>query len=142
MKLSEARAYRAAIEAGSNAVERTDAEALAVKDIYPIWENLIGQAATVGFKFNYGGNLYKVIQNHTFAAEWIPGAGTESLYARIDEAHAGTKDDPIPYEGNMELVEGMYYSQDGVVYLCTRSTGTPVYHALSELVGIYVEVAE
>ena len=31
--------------------------------------------------------------------------------------------------------------KDGVTYLCTRSTGQPVYHALSDLVGLYVEVA-
>lgn len=144
MKLSEARAYRAAIEAGSNAVERSDADALAVKDIYPIWKSLIGQTVEkAGFKFTYNGDLYKTIpEKHTFAAEWVPGVGTESLYTRIDEAHAGTKADPIPYEGNMELVEGQYYSQNGVVYLCTRSSGTPVYHALSDLVGLYVEVAE
>lgn len=144
MKLSEARAYRAAIEAGSNAVERSDADALAVKDIYPMWENLIGQTVDkAGFKFTYQGDLYKTIPAvHTFAAEWVPGVGTESLYTRIDEAHAGTKDDPIPYEGNMELVEGLYYSQDGIVYLCTRSSGQPMYHALKDLVGLYVAVAE
>lgn len=143
MKLSEARAYRAAIVAGSNAVERSDADALAVKDIYPTWEDLIGQTVDkAGFKFTYGGDLYKTIPaSHTFAAEWVPGVGTESLYTRIDEAHAGTLDDPIPYEGNMELTEGLYYSQGGVVYRCTRSTGQPVHHALSELVGLYVEVA-
>lgn len=57
-----------------------------------------------------------------------------------DGAHAGTADDPIPYEGNMALENGKYYSQDGVVYRCTRDTGNPVFHALSELVGLYVEV--
>lgn len=143
MKLSEARAYRTAIEAGSNAVERTDAEALQVKGIYPIWEHLIGQTVNkAGFRFTYNGDLYKTIPaNHTFAAQWVPGVGTESLYTRIDEAHAGTPDDPIPYEGNMELTEGLYYSQNGVVYRCIRSTGVPVYNALSELVGLYVEPA-
>lgn len=143
MKLSEARAYRAAIEAGSNAVERSDLDALAVKDIYPAWESLIGQTVNkAGFKFTYGGKLYKTIpETHTFAAEWVPGVGTESLYTVIDEGHAGTKEDPIPYDGNMELTEGLYYSQDGIVYLCTRNTEQPVYHALSELVGLYVEVA-
>ena len=55
--------------------------------------------------------------------------------------HAGTLDDPIPYDGNMELTEGLYYIQDEIVYLCTRSSGQPVYHALSALVGLYVEVA-
>lgn len=43
--------------------------------------------------------------------------------------------------GNMELYAGQYYSQSGVTYRCTRATGTAVFHPLSELVGIYVEVA-
>ena len=140
MKLKDAKMYRVAIEAGANAVERSDLDALAVKDIYPAWKSLIGQTVNVDFKLTYDGKLYKVIQAHTVQADWIPGVGTESLYAVIDEGHAGTLDDPIPYDGNMELTEGLYYSQDGIVYLCTRSTGQPVYHALSELVGLYVEV--
>ena len=36
---------------------------------------------------------------------------------------------------------GKHYTQGGVTYLCNRSTGQPVYNALSELVGLYVEVA-
>lgn len=140
MKLSEAKTYRAAIEAGANAVERSDLDALAVKGIYPAWESLIGQTVNVDFKLTYDGKLYKVIQAHTVQADWIPGVGTESLYAVIDEGHAGTLDDPIPYDGNMELTEGMYYIQNGVTYRCTRNSGQPVYHALSDLVGLYVEV--
>ena len=140
MKLSEAKTYRAAIEAGANAVERSDLDALAVKDIYPAWDSLNGQTVNVDFKLTYDGKLYKVIQAHTVQSDWIPGVGTESLYAVIDEGHAGTLDDPIPYDGNMELTEGLYYSQDGIVYLCTRNTEQPVYHALNELVGLYVEV--
>lgn len=141
MKLSEARAYRAAIEAGANAVERSDADALTVKGIYPAWENLIGQTADkAGFRFTYNGKLYKTIPaNHTFAAEWVPSVGTESLYTCIDDMHTGALEDPIPYEGNMELMEGLYYSQNGVVYRCARGSGQPVYHALTELVGLYVE---
>lgn len=140
MKLKDAKMYRAAIEAGANAVERSDLDALAVKDIYPAWDSLIGQTVNVDFKLTHDGKLYKVIQAHTVQADWIPGVGTESLYAVIDEGHTGAEDDPIPYDGNMELTEGLYYSQDGIVYLCTRSTGQPVYHALSDLVGLYVEV--
>lgn len=139
MKLKDAKMYRAAIEAGANAVERSDLDALAVKDIYPAWDSLIGQTVNVDFKLTYDGKLYKVIQAHTVQSDWVPGVGTESLYAVIDEGHTGMLDDPIPYDGNMELTEGLYYSQDGIVYLCTRSTGQPVYHALSDLVGLYVE---
>lgn len=42
----------------------------------------------------------------------------------------------------MELLEGKYYTQGGVVYRCTRDTGQAVYQDLSALVGIYVEIAE
>ena len=140
MKLREAKMYRAAIEAGANAVERSDLDALAVKDIYPAWDSLIGQTVNVDFKLTYDGKLYKVIQAHTVQADWIPGVGTESLYTVIDEGHTGAEDDPIPYDGNMELFEGLYYIQNGVTYRCTRNSGQPVYHALSDLVGLYVEV--
>lgn len=142
MKRSDIIKYRAAIETGSNAVERTDADALKVRGIYPVWEELVGQTVDKAeFKFTYKGDLYKTIPaSHTFAEHWVPGVGTESLYTRIDEAHTGTQDDPIPYNGNMELFENLHYIQNGVVYQCTRSTGTAVYHALSDLVGIYVEV--
>ena len=141
MKLKDAKMYRAAIEAGANAVERSDLDALAVKDIYPAWDSLIGQTVNVDFKLTHDSKLYKVIQAHTTQADWVPGVGTESLYAVIDEGHTGAEDDPIPYDGNMELFEGMYYIQNGVTYRCTRNSGQPVYHALSDLVGLYVEVA-
>ena len=119
----------------------SDSEALEVRDIYPEWGALIGTAAELDFKFVYDGKLYRVIQAHSFQSNWVPGTGTESLYVRIDEAHNGTLDDPIPYSGNMALEAGQYYSQDGVVYLCTRDTINPVYAALAELVPLYVEVA-
>lgn len=86
-------------------------------------------------------NGVKVIQpTLTLHEQYPPGQGTESLYERIDETHEGTQEDPIPYDGNMELIEGKIYSQKGVKYLCTRSTGAPVYHALADLAGIYVQI--
>ena len=121
----------------------SDAEALQIKTLYPKWEKLVelgSVEAPAGFRFYHGDALYKCVNpNPAFQADWVPGVGTESLYVRIDETHAGTLEDPIPYEGNMELTAGLYYSQDGVVYLCNRGTGAPVYHALKDLVGLYVE---
>jgi hypothetical protein len=38
----------------------------------------------------------------------------------------------------MELIEGKYYTQNGAVYLCIRSTGAAVHHPLAELAGLYV----
>lgn len=118
-----------------------DTTALRMVEFYPAWSDIIGQTAEkAGYKFNYNGDLYKTIPaNHTFAAQWVPGDGTESLYTRIDETHDGSRYDPIPYHGNMAMENGKYYIQDGVTYLCNRDTVNPVYNPLRELVGIYVE---
>lgn len=90
----------------------------------------------------YGVVMYKTIQDNLLIQEQlIPGEGTESLYTVIDETHAGTQEDPIPYAGNMALENGKYYIQDGVIYLCNRDTEIPVYQPLSDLVGLYVTVA-
>lgn len=123
-----------------NTLSVDDQTALRMLDYYPTWESLTGTEVAAGTRLTYGGKLYKVLQAHTVSAQWVPGVGTESIYTRIDEEHAGDRYDPIPYEGNMELEQGKYYSQGGVVYLCNRSTGQPVYHTLAELVGLYVEV--
>lgn len=136
---AEAMLWRGIIEDVVQAVP-DDAHALAVAPLHPEWAKLVGATVSAGYRFRHEGNLYRVlVPNHTFAANWVPGIGTESLYVRIDETHAGTGDDPIPYDGNMELTEGLYYVQGDVVYLCTRSTGAPVYNALADLIGIYVE---
>lgn len=129
------------VKAGIQTMNLTDEESLEVKDLYPEWESKMGQQVNVGEKYRYDGRLWKVLQQHTVQETWKPGEGTESLYTEVTESHAGTKEDPIPYNNNMELEEGKYYSQDGVTYLCTRSTGIPVYNPLADLVGIYVEVA-
>lgn len=122
-----------------------DAVAITAVELFPYWKQLVSAGKTVekGFRFQYEGQLYRTEQpSYTFVETYVPGsAGTESLFSRVDETHAGTLDDPIPYERNMEIFEGLYYSQNGVVYKCIRDSGAPLYHDLSALVGIYVEVA-
>ena len=133
------------IMAQINTLTVDDATALRMAAFYPEWES--GKAYTaengcpVGYKIVRAGKLWKLRQEHTSQDNWAPGsAGTESLWEEICEQHDGTKYDAIPYNGNMALEAGKYYTQDGVLYECTRDTGNPVYHALRELVGIYVEV--
>lgn len=124
------------VRAQINTLSVDDQTALRMAAYYPAWA--AGTAYAVGNRLVYNGDLYKVLQAHTSQETWLPGAGTESLYTRIDEQHDGTKYDPIPYSGNMALVAGKYYSQSGKTYLCNRDTENPVYNALAELVGIYV----
>lgn len=121
-----------------------DNTALTAVELFPKWKDLVKKKVKVlkGFRFQYEGKLYRTEQpEYTFVETYVPGApGTESLFSKVDETHAGTYEDPIPYEKNMEIYQGVYYSQDGVIYLCIRSSGQPLQHNLSDLVGAYVEI--
>lgn len=138
MRQSKLLALRALIEKASASLP--DEDALEAVELFPAWapDTECKQDA----RLRHEGALYRVRQLHTSQAIYPPGApGTEALYARVERPGQGdTPENPIPYSGNMELVENKYYSEDGVVYRCIRSTGVPVYNRLADLVNIYVEV--
>lgn len=113
-----------------------DADAVQAVELYDEWKPDTQYA--MAYKVRRNGKVYRVMQAHTSQDDWMP-ENTPALWEVIDETHAGTLEDPIPYEGNMELFAGKYYVQDEVVYLCTRDSGTPLYHALKNLIGSYVE---
>lgn len=121
-----------------NTLSVDDATAMRMTEFYPGWA--AGVAYTTGYKVQHGGKLWRCLQAHTAQTGWEP-ENVQALWTEICESHAGTEDDPIPYDGNMELENGKYYIQDYVIYKCTRDTINPVYHPLSDLVGIYVEIA-
>lgn len=117
----------------------TDEQALEVAECYPTWESKIGQTLSIGERVWDDGHIYKVNQTHTASREWRP-ASTASLYTVIAlTPEEGTIDNPIAYVLNMELVEGKYYTDNGVLYLCTRDLAAS-YWPLADLVGQYVEV--
>ena len=118
------------------AVTLDDETALTGIELFPMWAT--DRAYAVGDKVQRNGKLWRCIQAHTSQTGWEP-ENAASLWTEICESHAGTLEDPIPYSGNMALESGKYYMQDGKIYRCIRDTGNPVYNALSELVGLYVE---
>lgn len=118
------------------AVTLDDETALTGVELFPRWT--IDRAYVVGDKVQRNGKLWRCIQAHTSQIGWEP-ENVASLWTEICETHAGTLEDPIPYNGNMALESGKYYSQNSKIYRCTRDTVNPVYHALSDLVGLYVE---
>lgn len=140
MKRSEARSLRRTIEAAAQSLP--DKEALSAVTLYPRWEagTEYTEAAgrPVGYRVQRGEKLYKLRQEHTSQIGWEPEKAA-SLWEQVCESHTGTEDDPIPYEGNMALVAGLYYTQGNRLYRCIRDTINPVYHRLEELVGSYVE---
>lgn len=112
------------VVARANAQALSDAQALEAKALYDTFDELVKLKYTAekqGFKFRDGDDLYKTAQdNVTFQAQYRPGQGTESLYTHIDEAHAGTQEDPIPAKANMEYEYGKYYSEGDAIYICKR----------------------
>ena len=120
-----------------NTLTVDDNTALRMVEFYPEWS--AGQAYTAGYKAHRGGKLWRCLQAHTAQTGWEP-ENAASLWTEICESHDGTKYDPIPYNGNMALQSGKYYTQNNILYLCNRDTVNPVYNALAELVGLYVEV--
>lgn len=113
-------------------------QALEMKAYFPLWTDLVGQEANIGFRFQYGELLYEVIKPHTFSEEWKPDSGTESLYKVVQIEASGSIDDPIEWKKNMELFEGKYYIEDGILYLCTRDSGIALSYTLADLVDQYV----
>ena len=132
-----------------NTLTVDDQTALRMRQYYPTFAELTGKTVKQGTKFRADDSedtdLYKTIQPElTIQAHYPPGVGTESLYTRIDEAHDGTKYDPIPAARGMEYVYGLYYldSEDGKLYLCQRTGeaagGTVVLQYMPhELMGHY-----
>ena len=115
-------------------------DALKVKDLFDDWNDFIGQTLKAGQIVSTADGLWRVRQEHKAQKHYPPSIHTASLYERIDKDHKGTKDDPIPYKPPMEIFNGKYYTQDGVLYLCTRDSGQALTHNLNELVGLYVQV--
>ena len=110
--LSSARKVLAAMDAAGE--ELSNQKALECKCLYRQWEDIIGAEAKPGRRFLYGQALFKVRADagtHVFSREWSPGPNTASLYEAINEAHAGTAEDPIPWVQPMALAMGLYYSE-------------------------------
>lgn len=122
-----------------NTYDLSPSEALQVKERHPIWK--VGIDVVKGHRYQYGEDLWEVLQDHKTQENWKPSLETSSLWKRVDEEHKGTKDDPIPYEPPMEIFKDKYYTQSKVLYKCIRDSGQPLSHNLSDLVGNYVEKA-
>ena len=125
MTRNEALCYRAAIEAGANAVERTDEEALVVKDIYPAWE--VGVELAVDDRVRSNGKLYRVLQAHTTQEGWQP-ENAPALF--VDAAAAGEyreiKDNMLPTEAFALGEIGWYKEKDNLwKSLIDANTYTP-----------------
>lgn len=135
------------VVAKANAQALSDKEALSAKVLYDKWDNLVNEKFTAekaGYKFTHEDILYKTINpNQEFQEQWVPGHGTESIFERIDESHAGTQEDPIPWYPNMRPEKDKYYVEGDLLAKCIEDPGQALYNKLSELCpGRYFQKVE
>lgn len=111
-------------DAGAALQEATDIpdeQALEMPDLFKSWDEVLeaGQELAANTVLNLDGQLYRVVQAVTPQAHQRPDSeGMLAIYRPIDETHAGTEDDPIPFVYGMDTEQGNYYSYDGKLYLC------------------------
>ena len=130
-------AFRRKVEQAAET--QTDEQAVQSMELYATWESKLGVEVPAGERLRFGSHLYKVRQKHTPQLGWEPDKAV-SLFVIINpDEEAGTKDNPIAYALNMELEEGKYYTEEGVLYHCIRALAQSVWH-LADLVGNYVEI--
>lgn len=116
-----------------------DDAALQMPDLFPVWEDVLetGKKLEEGTILQDSGTLYRVVQSGgVVPQEGQPphGAGMLAVYRPIDQKHAGTEDDPIPWGYGMDCKAGQYFSYEGHVYKvaeggdmipCIWAPGTP-----------------
>lgn len=97
----------------------TDDQRLSVVDLYPAWE--AGKAYPADTYITYGKNsvgdpqLYKVVQAHTSAAEWLPDAAA-SLYTAIGLDNSGYPVWSQPTGAHDAYNAGDVVNYNGVLY--------------------------
>ena len=119
----------------------TDEEALKRPLLVYSWDTYMGKSLAAGQVVSHDGKLWRVRQDVAAVLDnQPPSLATAALYEVIEVEPAGTQDDPIQYTPPMEIFNGKYYTQGGVLYKCTRDSGQALSHNLSDLIGLYVEL--
>lgn len=106
------------------ATDIPDEQALEMPDLFYTWDEVLeaGELLEANTILNLGGQLYRVVQPVTPQEHQRPdGEGMTAIYRPIDQTHAGTQEDPIPFVYGMDTEQGKYYSYGGTVYLCNQT---------------------
>jgi hypothetical protein len=120
----------------------SDIEALDRMVVIYDWEYYVGKVLKYGQVVVYDDKVWRVRQEHTVLEVYPPSLNTASLYEVIEIIPTGEKDDPIPYTPPMEIFLDKYYTEDNILYVCTRGSGGVLTHNLKDLINLYVSIVE
>ena len=110
---------------------------LEMPDMFPSWEDVLANGVELqkGRIISKDQTLYRVQNKVTPQAHQPPGGeGMLAVYRPIDQSHAGTLEDPIPWVYGMDCHAGVYFSYQGHIYRvavggdmvpCVWTPGTP-----------------
>ena len=121
--LEQAKAIRAAM--GKVTATLTDEQALAVKELYPLWA--VDTAYTVDYVVRHNSKLYRCLQSHTSQDNWTPDA-TPALWVEVaaPNEYREIKDGMLPTEAFALGEIGWYQSKDNLwKSLIPANTYTP-----------------
>lgn len=131
--------------AQAQVAELTDDEAKKVPALFHLWtDHNQGDSIAAGVREWYKGSLYKCITPHNWQSDWAPDVAT-SLWANVSEESQeadGSREHPFAWESGMTSYNGKYYTEEGILYLCIRDSGNPLYFPISSLIGTYFQIAE
>lgn len=108
-----------------NTIPMDNNTALYYQEFHPHWVTFVGGKLSKGDRVQHNGRLFRLLQDVlTVIANQEPGSvGMAAIYEEINETHAGTLQDPIPYDhvAGMFLEAGLFYTEDGIVGECIES---------------------
>lgn len=93
-----------------------------------------------GDRRRHEGVLYKARQAHTSQSIYPPNLVPALWEVVAPEGKGDSPDNPIEYDQSMAIEKDKFYIENDVIYLCIRDSGVPLYTALANVIGNYVEV--
>ena len=116
----------------------SDTDALQAVELFDEWEP--DTEYERGDRRRHEGTLYKARQSHTSQSIYPPNI-TPALWEVVaPEGKGDSPDNPIEYDQSMAIEKDKFYRENDVIYICIRDSGVPLYTALANVIGNYVEV--
>ena len=116
----------------------SDTDALQAVELFDEWKPDTDYER--GDRRRYDGVLYKARQAHTSQEIYPPNIVPALWEVVAPEGKGDSPDNPIEYDQNMAIEEDKFYIENDVIYICTRNSVNPLYTALANVIGQYVEV--
>lgn len=104
----------------ATSTEIPDSTALEMVSLFPTWDDVLqaGKKLPKGRIIVQDGQPYRVEQDGVTPQDHQPpnGEGMLATYRPIDQTHAGTLEDPIPWINGMDCHAGQFFSYNGAIF--------------------------